>query len=54
MTAADPQRQRPFRFSTFGFPIEAQITEYVPPAAGQAARVTGTAGRKGMQRRVLM
>lgn len=28
-----------FRFSTFGFPIEAQITEYVPPAAGQAARV---------------
>lgn len=43
-----------FRFSTFGFPIEAQITEYVPPAAGQAARVARTAGRKGMQRRVLM
>lgn len=28
-----------FRFSTFGFPIEAQITEYVPPVDGQAARV---------------
>jgi len=28
-----------FRFSTFGFPIEAQIVEYVPPAVGQAARV---------------
>ena len=28
-----------FSFSTFGFPIEAQITEYVPPVAGQAARV---------------
>ncbi|BBT68739.1 SRPBCC domain-containing protein [Kluyvera sp. M-M157-B] len=28
-----------FRFSTFGFPIEAQITEYVPPADGQAARI---------------
>ena len=28
-----------FRFTTFGFPIEAQITEYVPPVDGQAARV---------------
>lgn len=28
-----------FRFSTFGFPIEAQITEYVPPVDGQAARI---------------
>lgn len=28
-----------FRFATFGFPIEAQVTEYVPPVAGQAARI---------------
>jgi len=28
-----------FRFTTFGFPVEAQITEYVPPVAGQAARI---------------
>ena len=28
-----------FRFSTFGFPIEAQITEYVLPVDGQAARM---------------
>jgi hypothetical protein len=28
-----------FYFSTFGFPVEAQVTEYVPPAAGQPGRV---------------
>ncbi|WP_162842163.1 SRPBCC domain-containing protein [Kosakonia pseudosacchari] len=28
-----------FRFTTFGFPVEAQVCEYVPPVAGQAARI---------------
>lgn len=28
-----------FRFTTFGFPVEAQVTEYVPPADGEAARI---------------
>lgn len=28
-----------FRFTTFGFPVEAEVTEYVPPAAGRPARV---------------
>jgi len=28
-----------FFFKTFGFPIEAQVTECVPPAAGQPARL---------------
>ncbi len=28
-----------FRFTTFGFPVEARVVEYVPPAAGQPARV---------------
>jgi len=28
-----------FRFATFGFPVEAKVTEYVPPAASQPARV---------------
>ena len=28
-----------FGFTTFGFPVEAQVTEYVPPADGQAARI---------------
>ena len=28
-----------FRFTTFGFPIEAEVTEYVPPVAGQPARL---------------
>lgn len=28
-----------FRFTTFGFPVEAEVTEYVPPSAGQPARV---------------
>ncbi|WP_250437207.1 SRPBCC domain-containing protein [Caballeronia sp. ATUFL_F2_KS9A] len=28
-----------FRFTTFGFPVEAEVTEYVPPVEGQPARV---------------
>ena len=28
-----------FRFTTFGFPVEAQVCEYVPPVEGQAARI---------------
>ena len=28
-----------FRFTTFGFPVEAEVTEYTPPAAGKAGRV---------------
>ena len=28
-----------FYFTTFGFPVEAQVTEYVPPAAGEPARI---------------
>lgn len=28
-----------FFFKTFGFPIEAQVTEYVPPKPGEAARL---------------
>ncbi|MCP3710928.1 SRPBCC domain-containing protein [Paraburkholderia sp. CNPSo 3274] len=28
-----------FYFKTFGFPVQAKVTEYVPPAAGQPARV---------------
>lgn len=28
-----------FYFSTFGFPVESQVVEYVPPAAGEPARV---------------
>lgn len=28
-----------FRFTTFGFPVEAQVTEYVPPVEGEAARI---------------
>lgn len=28
-----------FRFKTFGFPIEAQVTEFVPPTADQPARL---------------
>jgi len=30
---------RRFRFTTFGFPVEAQVTEFVPPAPGQPARM---------------
>jgi len=28
-----------FRFTTFGFPVEAEVTEYEPPAAGKPARM---------------
>lgn len=28
-----------FRFTTFGFPVEAEVTEYVPPQEGAPARV---------------
>lgn len=28
-----------FYFSTYGFPVEAQITEYVPPANNQPDRI---------------
>lgn len=28
-----------FRFTTFGFPVEGEVTEFVPPAAGQPARL---------------
>ena len=29
----------PERFTTFGFPVEAQVTEYVLPVDGEAARI---------------
>ena len=28
-----------FRFTTFGFPVEAEVTELEPPVAGKAARI---------------
>ncbi|SDG24116.1 polyketide cyclase [Dyella sp. 333MFSha] len=28
-----------FRFTTFGFPVEAEVTEFIAPAAGQPGRV---------------
>lgn len=28
-----------FRFTTFGFPVEAKVTEYDPPVAGRPARI---------------
>ena len=28
-----------FRFTTFGFPVEAEVVEYQPPVAGQPSRV---------------
>ena len=38
-----------FFFKTFGFPVEAQVAEHVPPVPGQAARVAwhGWAGEEG-------
>lgn len=38
-----------FFFKTFGFPVEAQATEYVPPAEGRPGRVAwhGWAGKEG-------
>jgi hypothetical protein len=41
-----------FYFETFGFPVEAQVVEYVPPAAGQPARIAwhGWAGSTAEER----
>ncbi len=43
-----------FYFSTFGFPVEAQVVEHVAPVLGQAARVAwhGWAGDEGTDRRL--
>ena len=43
-----------FYFETFGFPVEAQCTEYVPPANGQPGRVAwhGWAGEEGRESRL--
>jgi hypothetical protein len=43
-----------FFFSTFGFPVEAQVVEFVPPVQGQAARVAwhGWAGEIGAEDRL--
>jgi len=41
-----------FYFETFGFPVEAQVVEHVPPVVGQAARVAwhGWAGSTPVDR----
>jgi hypothetical protein len=38
-----------FFFKTFGFPVEAQVTEFIPPTAGKPGRVAwhGWAGEEG-------
>jgi hypothetical protein len=43
-----------FYFETFGFPVEAQCNEYVPPADGQPGRVAwhGWAGEEGTDARL--
>lgn len=43
-----------FSFETFGFPVEAQCNEYVPPANGQPGRVAwhGWAGEEGTDARL--
>jgi hypothetical protein len=43
-----------FAFSTFGFPVEAQVVEHVPPAKGQPARVAwhGWVGKSGTEGRL--
>jgi len=43
-----------FYFETFGFPVEAQCNEFVPPTAGAAGRVAwhGWAGEPGMDDRL--
>lgn len=43
-----------FYFSTFGFPVEAQVVEHVPPVAWQPARVAwhGWAGEVGADDRL--
>lgn len=41
-----------FYFETFGFPVEAQVVEHMPPAPGQAARIAwhGWAGTNAADR----
>lgn len=43
-----------FYFSTFGFPVEAQVVEHVPPVQGQPARVAwhGWSGEEGADDRL--
>lgn len=43
-----------FYFETFGFPVESQCTEFVPPAAGRPGRVAwhGWAGETGTEGRL--
>jgi len=43
-----------FYFETFGFPVEAQCNEFVPPAGGQPGRVAwhGWAGEEGADDRL--
>ena len=43
-----------FYFSTFGFPVEAQVVEFVPPAEGKHARLAwhGWAGDKDTAQRL--
>lgn len=43
-----------FYFETFGFPVEAQVTEYVAPSLGEPARVSwhGWAGEPGSDERL--
>lgn len=43
-----------FYFETFGFPVEAQCTEYVAPTNGQAGRIAwhGWAGEEGTDERL--
>ncbi|MFT4111277.1 SRPBCC domain-containing protein [Silvibacterium sp.] len=42
-----------FRFTTFGLNVEAEVTEYVPPVAGQAARVAWRAWVDGPEDQAL-
>lgn len=43
-----------FYFSTFGFPVEAQVVEFVPPAEGKPARLAwhGWSGEKDTAQRL--
>lgn len=43
-----------FRFKTFGFPVEAEVVEHVPPVLGQPARIAwhGWAGEEGADDRL--
>lgn len=43
-----------YSFETFGFPVEARVTEFVAPAPGEAARISwhGWAGEKGSAERL--